>query len=1024
MNISKIALRRPITTVMVFLSLFLLGGIAGNMLPFEFLPDLDFPGIYIQFPYPNSTPKEVEELIAIPVEEVLGTMSGVKRMNSNSDENGVGINLEFNWGEDTSIKAMEAREKIESIWNQLPADLERYFVYKYSSSDIPIMNLRLSSTRDLSNSYDLLDRNVKRRIERIPGVSKVQLHGVEKKEIIIDLMADRVLAHKVDIGQLQQNLRNSNLALTAGRITDGQKRYNVRPLVEFQSLEEIENLVISDKGLRLNDIAKVRYDHPELDYGRHLDRKYAIGLEIFKEAGANTVEVAERVMEAIREIESSTEMQGIKLYFMDNAAQGIVSSIDELLKSGLWGAFFAILVLYFFLRRISTTFIVALAIPFSLIITMGFMYFLNMSLNILTMMGLMLSVGMLVDNAVVITESIFRHQQLGEKPVQATMVGIKEVGLAVAAATSTTAIVFLPFVMSSDNEIAIYIKHVSLTIIIALAASLLIAQTLIPLLTSKIKYKTKIQKSTIIERAAIHYGKILKWTLEHPGYSTLLIIAILASTVLPIMKVKIDMFPDRDDRRLYLRYHVNGNYRVNKVEEAVDKMEEYLYANKEKFDIESVYSYYQTGYAMSTLILTEEEKATKSEFEVRKEIEKDIPKITIGNPSFERKSSSGNEETISIQLWGDSSELLADLSKDVEWRLSKISGLRDVRSSAEGGDREVHIKVNQDQAQKHDFSAQDVGQIVAVALRGQNLRRFKTPTGEIEMKLRLQDSDRENLEQLKNLVLYDDFGKPVELATLVDFNWRKGPQSIHRVNRQTTMEVNAALEGISVREARKKIELQLANFDLPPGYSWGFGQRFEREDETAKIMMINMVLALILIYFVMASLFESLIYPAAIWTSIIFAIVGTFWFFWITGTTFSLMAWIGVFILIGIVVNNGIVLIDHINQMRAEGLLRKEAILEAALHRMRPILMTAGTTVLGLIPLSVGKTLIGGDGPPYFPMARAIVGGLMFSTVVTLIILPTIYVGLDNLKLCGRKVLQKATGKETLKTSKNIELVS
>jgi HAE1 family hydrophobic/amphiphilic exporter-1 len=544
------------------------------------------------------------------------------------------------------------------------------------------------------------------------------------------------------------------------------------------------------------------------------------------------------------------------------------------------------------------------------------------------------------------------------------------------------------------------------------------------LLTSRIKYKTKTQKPSVIDKSSKHYATILKWILEHPGYATLMIIGILASTVIPVMNVKIDMFPDRDDRRLYLRYHINSNYRVDKVEEAVDTIEEYLYTNKEKFEIESVYSYYETGYAMSTLILTDQKHATKSEFEIRQEVEKNLPKIAVGNPSFERKSSSGNGETINIQLWGDSSELLTDLSKDIEWRLSKISGLRDVRSSAEAGDREVHIKVNQEQAQKHDFSAQEVGQIVAVALRGRSLRRFKTPNGEIEMKLRLQDSDRENLEQLKRLVLYNDSGTPVELATFTDFNWQRGPQRIHRVNRQTTIDVTAALEGTTLREAKKKIKKHLASFEMPPGYSWGFGRRFEREDETAKIMAINMVLALVLIYFVMASLFESLIYPAAIWTSIIFAVVGTFWFFFITATTFSLMAWIGVFILIGIVVNNGIVLIDHINQMRTEGLGRKEAILQAAQHRMRPILMTAGTTVLGLIPLSVGKTLIGGDGPPYFPMARAIVGGLIFSTVVTLLILPTIYVGLDNLKIWGKRVLRKATGKEVLKVSKGFEVAS
>lgn len=1011
MSLANTSLKRPITTVMVFLSLFTLGGISGFMLPLEYFPEVDFPGLFIRFPYPNSTPKEVEELITIPVEEVLGTMGGIKKMESTSAEDGASIEIRFDWGEDISIKSVEAKEKIESIWNQLPDDLQRYFVFKWSSTDIPIMNIRLSSEKDLSNSYDLLDRNVKRKMERLPGVSKVELHGVEKKEIMIELIADRILAHKIDIGELQRRLSESNLILSAGRITDGGKRYNVRPLVEFSDVSEIENMVINGQGLRLKDVANVRYDHPELDYGRHLDRRYAVGLEIFKESGANTVEVGKRVMDAIIEIENSSDMQGIKLYFMDNAAEGIVSSLEELLRSGLWGAFFAIFVLYFFLRRISTTLIVALAIPFSLVITLGLMYFLNMSLNILTMMGLMLSVGMLVDNAVVITESIFRHQELGEQPKQATVIGIREVGLAVTAATSTTAIVFLPFIMAPDGEVATYMKHVSVTIIIALAVSLMLAQTLIPLLTSRMKGGGQTKENALVKKAATRYGKMLRWALEHPGYTTLIIIGILASTTLPAMNTKIDMFPDIDDRRLFLKYHIDGQYRIEKVEETVDIIEEYLYANKERFDIESVYSYYETGHAMSTILLTDEEDATKSELDLREEILQDLPKIAIGRPSFEWRSTSGNDATVGIQLWGDSSELLADLSKDVAWRLAQIPGLRDVRSQAESNDREVHIKVNQELAQKHDFSAREVGQIVAVAMRGQNLRRFKTPTGEVDITLRLQDSDRETLDQLKRLVVYNDFGQPVELATLADFTWSSGPQQIKRIDRKTTIEITAALDQISVNEAKEKLTKYMASYDLPPGYSWGFGERFERESEAAQIMLVNMLLALVLIYFVMASLFESLIYPAAIWTSIIFAIVGTFWFFWITGTTFDMMAWIGVFILIGIVVNNGIVLIDHINQMRATGLPRKEAIIEAGLNRMRPILMTAGTTVLGLIPLAIGKTLIGGDGPPYFPMARAVMGGLIFSTFVTLVILPSIYVGLDNLKLWGRKVIATSTGK-------------
>ncbi|RMD88294.1 MAG: efflux RND transporter permease subunit, partial [Calditrichaeota bacterium] len=843
MNLTHTALRRPVTTIMIFVSLFFIGGIAANMLPLEFLPDVDFPGLFIQIPYPNSTPKEVEELITRPVEEVLGTMSDIKEINSDSDENGVSIQIMFDWGEDISIRAVEAREKIESIWHQLPPDVERYFIFKQSASDIPMINLRISSSHDLSDSYDLLDRKLKRPLERIPGVSRVELYGVEKREIQVELKADRLLAHRVDLGGLQQALSNINLAVTAGKITDGQRRYYVRPMVDFHSLQEIKNLIINEKGLRLKDIAEVHLKSPDLDYGRHLDRNYAVGLAVYKEAGANTVDVARRVLETIHQIEANRELEGVRLFFFDNAAESITSSLQELLKSGLWGALFAIMVLYFFLRRLSTTLIVALAIPFSLISTMAFMFFMKMSLNILTMMGLMLSVGMLVDNAVVITESIFRHQQLGEDSTNATITGVKEVGLAVAAATSTTAIVFLPFIMEPKGEIAIYMKHVSLTIVIALACSLLIALTLIPLLTSHVSFKKKTVKEDHVGKTFRLYKKMLKWILDHPGLATLIILFILLSSLIPIMNTKIDMFPENDDRRLYLLYNINGNYRLAKVEEAVDTIEEYLYANKERFEIESVYSYYTPNFASSWIILKDDKKAKKSEFDIRKEIEEGLPQIAIGQPTFERESRTQTTTSLTVNLWGESSEVLSDLSKEVAWRLSQIKGLRYVHSSLEGGDDEIHVLVDRYRARLHNFTAEDVAQVVAAALRGQNVHRLKTETGEIDIKLSFRDIDRESLEQIKHITLYDNRGQPVELATLANFQWGKGPRRIHRENRKTTVAVTVDLEGITVREAQKKITEQLAHFKFPTGYTWGFGRRVEQEEETEKVMMTNMLLS-------------------------------------------------------------------------------------------------------------------------------------------------------------------------------------
>ena len=397
MNLTGTALKRPVTTLMVFACFVVIGIISSQMLPLEFFPDVDAPFLGVDIPYPGSTPEEVERRITRPAEEVLATISDIKRMTSYSHEDGAWVEMEFDWGIDSSIKALEAREKLEGIRHLLPDDLERFYVRKWSSSDMQMLMVRISSERDLSNAYDMLNRNLKRRIERIPGVSKVDLYGVEKKEIRINLEADRIIAHRVDMAGLVEDLQRSNFLVTAGKITDAGQRLVVRPVGELTGVEEIRDLVVGKGNVRLRDIAEVTYDNPVLDYGRHLDRRYAIGLDVFKEGGANTVEVAERVVDEIHNVALLPEMAGIRIFYLDNMADGIVGSLNELLKSGVLGGLLAMVVLFFFLRRLGTTLIVALAVPFSLLVTMACMYFMGVSLNILSMMGLMLAVGMLVD---------------------------------------------------------------------------------------------------------------------------------------------------------------------------------------------------------------------------------------------------------------------------------------------------------------------------------------------------------------------------------------------------------------------------------------------------------------------------------------------------------------------------------------------------------------------------------------------------------------------------------------------------
>lgn len=1012
MKHTEIALRRPVTTVVVFVALALTGLIASRLLPLEKFPDIEFPGIFVQIPYEGSTPEEVERLITRPVEEALATLSGVKRMSSRSNDNMAQIFLEFDWDQSMGAKGIEARAKVDGVRHQLPKDVRRVFVFTGSLGDQPVLQLRISSDRDLSDSYDMLDRILKRRIERVPGVSKVELHGVEPREVRILLQSDRLAAHGVSIDAVRKLLERSNFAVSAGRITDGGARFSVRPKGEFESTAQIANLVIDGANLRLGDVAEVSLRSPDREYGRHLDRSYAIGVSVSKATGANMVEVTDRVMDEVQRIGELPQMQGIKIFDLDNQGDSVRESLADLLSAGLVGALLAIIVLYLFLRQISTTLIVTASVPFSLMITLGALYFADLSLNILTMMGLMLAVGMLVDNAVVVTESVFRHREKNpDDPVRATLTGVREVGLAVIAGTATTVIVFLPIMFGTKTDITVFLTHVAVTIIVALLASLLIAQTLVPMLAARVKVPPLATGGRAMKRLADTYVRALEWILGNPWKTFLGIFLTCVIGVLPIMPplnlVKFDAFPQDSGRRLFMPYYIEGQHPLERVEASVNRIEEYLFANKEAFNIRSVYSYYDKGEASSTLLLTEDDEATLSTSEVVALIEKNLPKLAIGNPSFEFDQQGGGSG-FSLQLSGDSTTRLNELGADLSRILEQVEGLEDVRSDADAGEREVQVQVDRVRAANAGLTSSDVAGAIAIAMRGQNLREFRDANGEIGVRLAFRESDKQTVEQLTELPLYTSRGERVTLGSVASFRLGRSPETIRRTDRQTAVVLTANLaEDFSLEKVKPVVEKLMAEFSLPPGYSWKFGRGFERNDETQQMMATNILLGIACIFLVMAALFESLLFPfAIILGSIVFSVLGVFLFFAATGTTFSFMASIGIMILIGVVVNNGIVLVDHINNLRTSGLTRNKAIIEAGRDRLRPILMTVATTILGLTPLAVGTTQVGGDGPPYFPMARAIIGGLAFSTVVSLLVVPALYAYFDSLSQWTAKLMR------------------
>jgi len=838
-------------------------------------------------------------------------------------------------------------------------------------------------------------RKLVRPLERIPGVARVDLEGAEPREIRIELIADRIVSHGIDLVDLQRKLQQVNFSDSAGLIRDNETRYRVNPKGEFRSVEEIGDLVIGDDGLRLSDIADIRYTGKKRTYARHLDRKYAIGISVFKENGANLVDVGRRALAEVERIGQSPEMHGITLFFLDNQAEGVTESLSELLKAGLIGALLSLIVLYFFLGHVQTTLMVSMAVPVAITITLGVMYFLGLSLNILSMMGLMLAVGMLVDNSVVVSESIHReHENTPGDPQGSALRGVRAVGLAVAAGTLTSAAVFLPIIFGEQDQISIFLTHVAIAIVVSLAVSLFIAQTIIPLMATRLDRPSSQHQNAPVEWLKRRYVRLLGWTLRHRWASAGLVVLTLASAAIPLSLVETDMFPQDQTRKLYLHYHLNGQYPLEKIKESVDRIEEYLYANQEEFEIRAVYTYYDeqgSANTLSAILLTDDNEARLSSQEISKRIMENLPKIAIGRPGFSWERAGGGE-SLNVTLTGSSSAV------DTVRLLSEADGLSGVVSEAGAGDQEVQLRVDRERANQLGFSTQEVAQAVAIAIRGVDLREFKGEEGEVPVRLQLREADRESLEDLRDIKLRNAAGDAVPLMAMVRLSEDSGPTEIRRLNRQTGLRVTAQLDGITAEQARERTKARMELMQLPPGYRWEFGGGFDDDQEAMQKMLFNILLAIAIIYIVLAAQFESLIYPVSMICTILFSVIGVYWFFLVTGTTFTLMAMIGILILIGVVVNNGIVLIDHVNQLRLRGLGREQALLRAGEERLRPILMTVGTTVLGLTPLCIGTTQIGGDGPPYFPMARAIVGGLLFSTFVSLVLLPTLYTWLDIIR--------------------------
>lgn len=1023
MTIAELSLRRPVTAIMFFVSMLVIGLIAAFRLPLEQFPELNAPFLAVELPYPGSTPQEVERSLVRPVEEALSTLQGIKNLNSLSRADGGSVWIEFSdWDRDVEVLASEARERIDAIRDDLPDDFQRYQVIKFSTSDEPILRIRLASERDLTGEYDLIDVKLKRQLERMPGVARVEISGATPNEIEVAIDPDRLSAHGLSLNTVAQTLQGVNFSVSAGTIEDGERRLRVQPVGELRDISELRELVVGPNGLRLEQIADVRLKPARMDYGRRLEGRPAVGIDVFKERNANLVDVARNALVEIDRIGQDPELKGIRWTLIDNQGENVTSSLLELTEAGIIGLVLSVAVLFFFLRHWPSTLMVSLAIPICFVMTLGFMYFLDVTLNVLTMMGLLLAVGMLVDNAVVVVESIYQEREKNPlNPARASIVGTKQVAIALSAGTLCHCIVFVPNLFGETNQISIFMVQIAVTITVSLLASWLVAISLIPMLSARMKTPPAATARTgLIARMQDRYAAFLEWTLRHRGASVAGILLIVVVSFIPMTQTKTDFFYQEPSRELDMFYQWKGAYSLPQISEEVAKVERYLDENREELQIEQIYSWYsEQGWAGTKVTLRSEGRGLRDPLEIMEQIRKDMPKSARGTVGFEQgggqQGGQGANDTIQVGLIGDSSEQLKLLAEAIIPQLATRKELRDVRVDTGDQNSELAISVDRERALSYGFSAQEVAQYVGIALRGTPLREFRRGETEVPVWVRFDGAEQFGIEDLSGLSLRAPDGTAIPLLSVVNVDMQASSTQVFRQNRRTTLNIQANLaDKVTAPEARKAMEEVLSGMTMPAGYQWSFDGMFRQNDEAGAQMAFNTLIALVMIYVVMAAVFESLLFPAAIMSSIVFSIFGVFWLFWITGTVFTIMASIGILVLMGVVVNNGIVMVEHINTLRRQGLDRTTALVQGSRDRLRPILMTMGTAILGMVPIALSTTQMAGSGPPYYPMARAIAGGLAFSTLVSLLFLPTIYAILDDMREAVSARMRKAREKAPL----------
>ena len=1011
-RLPRFSLDRRITVMMILLTLVVLGTVASLSIPIELFPSgFQNPTLQVQVPWRDAPSKEVLDKIVLPMEEELSTVAGIDKLNSYA-RTGFGMcTLTFKQGIDLDVAYREVRDRVERARLQMPDDVEQIFIHQEDASGIPIFFLGLAIDPSVVDYYNLIQDEIVMPLNRIDGVASVVNHGLEEKEILIELDRDRTDASGLNIYDLAHQLSGDNFTLSSGNVRHGGKKLLLRSVARYESVEELENRLVAP-NIRLRDIATVRYDLPEVTYRVRAMSRPAVALAVMKEGDANTLDVARRVNEVVDELKRNPRLQLIEIETLFDQGEVIMESLSTLLASGRVGGIIALLVLLFFLRRFRMTLIVTLSIPVSIVIALTAMYFAGESLNILTLLALMISVGLLVDNSVVVAENIFRLHRSGLSRREACIKGAGEIALAIIMATLTTIIVFLP-VSLVEGMAQFFLLRLSIPISISLLGSLLVALIFIPLFV----YMTLPDKGGngddrphlffdwlkkaydgTFGRLNHAYTRMLAFFLRRRLDLVLILVVVFAiSSVVVFKKVKFVQSQEEERGGFEINVTLPQNTTLEEAEEFFLIGEKIIEERAEELDLDGWFLQHRSTYGTLQGWFKRPRTNKITPREANKIVMEALPE-KAGVRLFTEMDQQGDDEKNSslhtFVIQGDESEQLETVAENLERLFLSVDGVIGMKKVADDSPSEMALVLDRDRIQTRNINPMVVSTVVGYALRGQTLPRFHRNGKEIPVVVRFNEEDRDSLDELNDFWIPTNDGDLVKLSSLAEPRYLASAQRIFRNDKRTSREITLELAEGREEETRERLFALSKRVELPEGITFSQGDRNPGLSEDLQAMLFAGLVSIVFIYLLMGFLFESFILPLSIILTIPLASLGVYWSHFLLGLNIDFLGAVGLILLVGVVVNNGIVLIDYVTRLRHEGHDRAEALTLAADRRFRPIMMTAMTTIGGMIPLTIqGASSIGMS---YKSFGLTLIGGLTTATLLTLLVVPVFYTLFDD----------------------------